>query len=396
MSVIYKWVVHAEQLARCLVATIPSHTDGGYSEMAAIFIDGKPPQVDESKPEGTWVNCKPGYAFIGPPGGAHFFTTVPPEGVPDEAMVTEQLEPPGRLFAAVQEALNTAERLFAGQEVEATLTGQRIAFTCPAEHLADVKQVGEQLASALSAAQPNYNHDALRQQAGLQFEGLSSGRSALQTARALGAAAMDMRARQMLDAWLFTVVFVRARLAESLPADAPGASRLIDMSFDGSVAAYDPERMLMSIVEDYVKAGHLALVIQILDQALELGRTNRQQALAAADVRWHFTYLAQAAAFGFTAWALSDLMRCRVPKERWPATLNEQKLAGYNSTAEETVVRASIALEIGCINTGNRGALDRHIAGVRERGPAWADELIEDYWYYPRFLRPVLLGEAVS
>jgi hypothetical protein len=111
-------------------------------------------------------------------------------------------------------------------------------------------------------------------------------------------------------------------------------------------------------------------------------------------VREYFTYLAQAAAFGFTAWALSDIVRLHVPKERWPATLTEQKLAGYNSTAEETVVRGSIKLEIGCINTCSRSALDRHIVAVRERGPAWADELIEDYWYYPRFMRPVLLGEA--
>src|SRR5450755_3732724 len=122
MSILYKWIVQGEQLARCVVATIPSYTDGGYSEMAAAFVDGKLSQVDESKPEGTWIRCNPGYAFIGPPGGAHFFTTVRPDGVPDAEMVTEQAEPPGRLLAEVQEALNTAERLVSGQEVEATLT----------------------------------------------------------------------------------------------------------------------------------------------------------------------------------------------------------------------------------------------------------------------------------
>jgi hypothetical protein len=390
----FKWIVQAEQFARCLVATNPYCMDEMYSQMAAIFIDGKPPQLNESKPEGTWVSFNPGYAFIGPPGGAHFFTVVRPEGVPDAAMMENQLEPPGRLFVAVQEALRTTERLASGQEVEVILSGQRIAFKSPAEHLEDVKQVGIQLASALSAAQLNYNHDVLREQAGLPIEGLSSGKSPLEIARWLGAAAMEARARMTLDARVFTLMFVRARLAECLPVDAPRAFQLILKSFEGAGVEYNPEWMLTEIVLAYVEAGFLTLVIQVLDQALELARTNRQQALAGADLRWYFTYLAQAAVFGFSAWALSDIVRLHVPKERWPAKLTEQKLAGYNSTAEETMVRGSIALVIGCINTFNRGALDRHIAAIQERGPAWAHELIEDYWYYPRFMRPVLLGEA--
>jgi len=65
----------------------------------------------------------------------------------------------------------------------------------------------------------------------------------------------------------------------------------------------------------------------------------------------HLQGLSQAAQVGFTAWLLADLMRRAIPESYWPERMTAAKLSGYIASAEETVVRSSIALEVGCINT---------------------------------------------
>ena len=143
----------------------------------------------------------------------------------------------------------------------------------------------------------------------------------------------------------------------------------------------------------YLKLSSLS-VMTAVEKALDLAKTHRRRALDAAAVRDHLELLSQAVAFAFAAWATTELMLARVPAEQWPSGMTREKLSGYSAVAEEGVVRGQIALGVGCINTTTRAALDRHIAGVKARGPAWADELIDEYWYYPRSARGLLLGQT--
>lgn len=385
------WRVAPEQLARCLVATIPSYMDEGYGEIAARFLDGRAPPVDQSRPAGTWMKVGLGYAFIGPAGGQHFYTRTRPD-VPDTDIVAPASEPPGRLFAAAKQAHAQASAFADGAPISGTKGGQPIQFTCPAGERGIPAEIATTLAGALAAAQPGYNSMILGQHAGLMLSGLAEGRTAGTVIQASHAAVDDLRTRYAADGWLYAITFTRAMLASFIQADQPGQTKLLLKSMDGLSCGNDPERMLHQVVLDYAQAGHANLVLRVIDTVKDHARTCKDAALAATTVEGHLGRLYQAAQYGFTGWVLTDLLRQAIPEQLWPPSMTRGKLSGYNSTAEEVVVRASVALEVGCINTATRAALDVHLAEVREKGAAWADELITEYWYYPTGMRDILLA----
>ncbi len=386
------WRRFAEQLARTLVATIPGFTDQGYGETAARFLDRRPPPVDEDRPEGTWLRVGLGYAYIGPRGKRHFYTRTRPADVPDSEILTIKLAPPGRLLGAVRAAAADARHLLLSEPVRPVGNSPDPLFTCPPALRQQVGQFGRRLEGCIAATMPSYNASVLRQHQATAIEALGK-TSPLQVLKDSLAEIADRRAGYAADGWLCAIGFTRCMLAELLPQGTPDADRLMRLSMDGSDSSFEPERMLHSLVLRYANAGLAGLVLQATETALDQSRAAKDEALAAAGAERHAEALYRAATFGFTAWLLADLMLNHVPRATWPDGFAEEKVTGLRNRAEELVVRTCAALQVGCINADG-AALGDHRAEIQARGPGWATELIEGFYYYPQAAKGTLLGAA--
>jgi hypothetical protein len=211
-----------------------------------------------------------------------------------------------------------------------------------------------------------------------------------EAAEAASADITAMRAVCAADARLAALSLLRPSLARALPADG-SADRLIHKSFESLTAGGDAERMLGRVVMDYTQAGQAALLAAWLDETLLAARDHIEAAKQARSIDAHGDALFSAAAAGFAARAVAQILLQIVAPPLWPPGLTHDMLDGYVGQAEEPTVRTAHALSIAAINAGSGLALERHHAAVQAQGPAKADELIEQYYFYPRCDRNLLV-----
>jgi hypothetical protein len=380
-----RFCVFSRAAARCLTAVVPDFCDMLFGRVARQMLDGAPSDVDEDATEGVWLRSpgeRPGYIFIGPSGGQHFYTRDKPAGIDDAQMKLQSEVPPGRLIGQIRAMVMDAERLTAGEPVAArSHDGAATQIAAPSGAAAKAAEARGQLQNALWVAEDRTAAGALRRSMGRYLEAFAT----VPAAEAASSASQDivtMREACAADARLTTLALLRPALARALPSDG-SQSGLIAKSFESLGAGGDPERMTGKVVRDYAAAGQATLLTAWLDATILGLRDDVKAAKNASTIDSHGTALYRMAAAGYAARSVADVLRNGVAPSLWPSGISSEILDHYIGQAEEKVVRASHALVIAAINAGSGLALVRHRAAVKAEGLAKAKELIDEYYFYP-------------
>jgi hypothetical protein len=393
MSRIEDWCECAESMVRCLTAVTPDAGDQAFGWVQDIAGGGSsnPGQISAA---GDWFRTvdgkRQGYIFIGPEGRDHHFQEHPPDGVDPASMKRMPPTPIGRLWREIEAALGQARALVAGESSTVGAAGP-LVLRCEEADLPRVRAVAAVLEAACLLRQPGTSALLLRQSAQAFRDAAASGMPA--RLEAASAEITALRARCLADAPLWTVAMLRREALTRVIGEGPMPPLAFKL-FDVSGVLGDPEEALRQTVSDLAYARHGDVVMMVCDAALERAETAVQSALDAQTVQVHQGWLYEAAGQAHAAMRIAELMRDKVAPKLWPQHVTDALLGGYVAQTEEIVIRAEQALAVGCINAGNRAAFHRHRTAIAAAGPAKADELIEEYWFYPRAARALLLRPA--
>ena len=395
MSSIENWCEYAESMVRCLTAVTTESGDQAFGGMVDIVGGGSsnPGQISAT---GEWFRAvegeREGYIFIGPEGRDHHFQEHPPNGVDPASMKPMPPTPTGRLWREIEAALGQARVLLAGESSSVGGAGP-LVLRCEEADLPRVQAVAAVLEGACLLCRPGTRALLLRQSA--QAFRDAAPRGTLARLEASSAEITTLRTRCLADAPLWAVAMLR-RVALTRIIGEGQMPPLGLKLFDISGVLDDPGEALRQTVADLAYAHHGDVVMMICDAALERAETTVQSALDAESVQVHQMWLYEAAGQAYAAMRIAELMRNKVAPKLWPQDITDALLGGYIAQTEEIVIRAGQALAVGCINAGSRAAFHRHRIQIAAAGPAKADELIEEYWFYPRAARPLLLPAAAS
>jgi len=292
--------------------------------------------------------------------------------------------PEGWLWREIDMKLREALRLAAGDSPNESGPAQMVCETADkprahaiAEVIRAVKLLPEPETAAMMLRQSAHNFLTKR-------DGFS------EMLEAACSPVMAMRDNFVVDAPVWAVIMLRREMLTRIVQDGPVPSLAFKL-FDVSGVLSDPEEAIRQAISDMAQAGHGYVVMAVCDWALEHAESAVQAALDAQNVRDHQAWLYKAAGHAFAAMRVAEVMKSKVAPLLWPAEIKDAKLGGYIASTEEIVVRAHQALVVACINAGNRSAFRQHKAQVKAGGERKADELIEDYWFYPRAARDALL-----
>ena len=390
----HRFCASAHALARCLTAVIPEFGDQLFSCVAHEILDGAPPEVGDAPPQGVWLRSSSGgaggYIFIGPPGSPHFYMRDKPEDVDEAEMQVQRKVPPGRLVAMVDNFLKQAHRLASGQSIPVHTFGcQQFELACPPGEQPRAAAAHVLLDNALRTARGETAAGAMRTSMGQYLEAMLT----LGTLAAADEASKEiaaMREACAADAPLASLALLRPALAKKLPNDR-ATHALISKTFECLGAGGNAERMLGRVVADYAEAGQAALLTTWIDDAILAMREQVEAAKDARSMDDHGHALYRAAALGYTARAVAQILLEIVAPALWPPGTTRDLLEHYVGMAEETTVRTAYALVIAAINAGSGLALEHHRAAVKAQGAEKADELIEQYFFYPRCDRNLLV-----
>jgi len=393
MSPVSAWCSSVESMLRCLTAVTPETGDRAFGRTLDILSGGasNPGPLD---PAGEWFRSAagepPGYIFIGPQGRDHHFQAAAPEGVDPDAMRVMPPAPTGRLRSEIEAAAKSAAMVASGEKGAIEGDGGRIIAPCAESDRPAVAALSELLKAALLLGDPATDSLLLRQSAATFQQ--AAGQEPAARAAAAAVQILALRSKSYLvDAPLWAVAMLRQDALARLGADAspPLAAKLFDVS--GFLS--HPEEALRQAVSDLTWARQGQVVMAVCDAALDQAERAVESALAAQDVLSHQAGLYSAAGSAYLAMRVAEIMLGDVAPSLWPQGFAASVLGGYATKTEEIVVRAQHALAVACINAGNGLASRVHRAEVAAAGASKANELIEDYWFYPRAARPALLGD---
>jgi hypothetical protein len=389
VSLIEDWCEWAESMVRCLTAVMPETGDRAFGRMLDV-VEGGPSNPGPISAAGDWFRAMPGerqgYIFIGPEGRDHHFQADAPDGIDPASIKLMPPTPTGRLWREMEAALSQARTLAAGEASSVKGAGGPMALHCEEADLPRIRAVATLLDAALLQRQQGTAAMLLRESAQAFLAAAGDVPARLQAA---SAEIMALRARFLADAPLWAVAMLRQQALTRIIGAGP-APVLAFKLFDVSGVLGDPQEALRQTVWDLAIARHGDVVMAVCDTALERAETAVQSALDAQWVQAHQSWLYEAAGHAYAGMRIAEVMRANVAPTLWPQDITDALLGGYAAQTEEIVVRAGQALAVTCINSGNRSAFRRHKAQVAANGPAKADELIEDYWFYPRGARDAL------
>ena len=394
MSLLDDWCDCAESMVRCLTAVTPDYGDRAFGRTLESVAAGPltPGLVD---PAGDWFQTtegrKAGYIFIGPAGGDHHFQADVPDGVDLAAIRPMPLSPAGLLWREIGATLEQARSLAAGKPSSVHGADGPMAPQCEAADLPRVREVAALLEAAFQLRDAGVEAALLGQSMQAFLAGIGGGLPG--AVQAAGADIMGLRSRYLASAPLWAVAMLRQEVLTRLlgPGPAPPYAYKLFGSFS---ALCEPWEAMRQGVADLAAAHQGEAIMAVCDAALEQAEAAVQSALDAGSIAAHQAELYHAAGHAFTAMRIAEVMRDNVAPGLRPKDLTGALLGGYVAQTEEIVVRAGQALAVTCVNAGSRAAFQRHRAQVAAEGPGKADELIEEYWFYPRTARGALLHAA--
>lgn len=386
------WGAVVESMVRCLTAIEPEIGDRAFGRMLDVVCGG-PSNPSAINPAGEWFRSadgdRPGYIYIGPSGQDHHFQASAPDGVDLTTMRPMPPSPVGRLWAEIDAAMQSAKMLVSREKTTIEGQGGRLIAVCDEADLPTAAALLKILEVASLYHEPDADSVLMRRSAGAFLAALGQPAEA-QLAAATGEI-MRLRSNYLANAPAWGVSVVRSEALKRFLDTQAKAAGLDAKLFDASGFLSSPEEAFRQCVSDLARAQHGDIVMAICDLALGQAEDAVQSALDAEDVTTHQATLYAAAGWSYAGMRIAEIMRGDVAPSLWPADLTEQLLGGYATKTEEIVVRCQEALAVACINAASGQAARRHRAQVAAEGSAKADELIEDYWYYPRAARPMLL-----
>lgn len=365
------WATCAASIARCIAATTPALADTMFSTMreAGALSESGWYRMSGADPAGT--------VWLTPHGGDHRYQTAPPGDIDATAL---PLAPPmvrGRLKAEADAFLRDARTLAGGDAI--AINGGRIPIAPSGDTVNAAATVVTMLESATALFDPASIAARLRDNA-LRF---------LRDLPQHGPAALDI-ATATIDAQradfsahgpILTLAQLRAATAAPLVVTSPPPALLYKL-FDPFGPRADPAQAVRLAIQDLTGAGHGPELLGFLDARLAQAEAARDRALDSRSVVTHGTALYEAAGEAWTAMQLAQTL---------PQTARTTAIA---DAARSIVLRATHALVVDSINLGSGAALLRHRTQIATDGPARADELIEQCWFYPRALRATLLAQS--
>jgi len=404
-----------QSLAYCLTAVNPELSS---SLFAQATLSNVSIESGDSSTRGLWYHALRGFMFIGPEGGAHYYTPEAPTGVSPDEIHELNVKIDDKLVQELDSFLAKVRLASDGQPVQfETHDGKRATFRASGDELTRVKAFATMLDGVCQACDRNFN-PTLTQQLHLAILQKMSESSSVDSEpaeslarmfEAAAAAVLELRQHYGVDVRPVALFVCQAQLCGSAAEWVKAGKlqptvlyRLAGMAAESATCGHDPEQSLGRTVADFSNAGLGDLVLRVCDESLTAAQSSVEAALNAGELTTYADNLYNAAPAAFASMRLAQALSILVPVDNRPAGATDNILNGYALNAEEIVVRVGHALLAHCINTESGEMLDRHrahVASAREKGgekeaKRVVHELISDYYFYPRYYANELLGDT--